>query len=77
MVKDVRSQDVNVLSGVPQRNVLLSLLFKLHTSDLSIIVENALVGYADDSILVAEEIKPGNRMPAISFPNYDLAHIGN
>ena len=44
---------VNVVSGVLQGSVLGLLLFLLYTSELFSILENKLIGYADDSILMA------------------------
>ena len=49
MVDGCRSKLVNVVSGVPQGNVLGPLLFLLYMSELFSIVENKLIGYADDS----------------------------
>ena len=51
MVDDFRSKLVNVVSGVPQGSVLGLLLFLLYTSELFSILENKLIGYADDSTL--------------------------
>ena len=53
MVDGCRSKLVNVVSGVPQDSVLGPLLFFLHTSELFSILENKLIGYADDSTLMA------------------------
>ena len=44
---------VDVVSGVPQGSVLGPLLFLLYTSELFSILENRLIGYADDSTLMA------------------------
>ena len=41
------------------------------------ILENTLVGYDGDSTLVAEVPKLGNRVPAVSTLNHDLARIGD
>ena len=53
IVDGCRSKLVNVVSGVPQGNVLGPLLFLLYTSVLFSILENKLIGYADDSTLMA------------------------
>ena len=44
------SKQVNVVSGVPHGSVLGPLLFLLYTSELFTILENKLIGYADDSL---------------------------
>ena len=50
-----RSENVMVVSGFPYGSVLGPLLFFfLHTSDLPVIQENIIVGYADDSTLLDE-----------------------
>ena len=48
-----RSKLVNVVSGVPMCSVLGPLLYLLYTTDLFSILENKLIGYADDSTLIA------------------------
>ena len=53
MVDGCRSKLVNVVSGVPQGSVLGPLLFLLYTSELFSILEIKLIGYADDSTLIA------------------------
>ena len=53
MVDGCRSKLVNVVSGVPQGSVLVPLLFLLYTSELFSVLENRLIGYADDSTLIA------------------------
>ena len=53
MVDGCRSKLVNVVSGVLQGSVLGPLLFLLYTLELFSILENKLIGYADDSTLMA------------------------
>ena len=47
------SKMVNAMSGVLQSSVLDPLLFLLYTLELFSILENKLIGYADDSTLIA------------------------
>ena len=61
MVDGCRSKLVNVVSGVPQGSVLGPLLPLLYTSELFCILENKLIGYADDSTLMAV-VPPGARV---------------
>ena len=53
MVDGFRSKLVNVVSGETQGSVFGPLLFLLYTSELFSILENKLIGYADDSTLMA------------------------
>ena len=53
MAESCRSKLVSIVAGVPQGSVLGSLLFQLYTSELFSIMENKLIGYADDSTLIA------------------------
>ena len=62
MVDRCRSKLVDVVSGVPQGSVLCPLLCLLYTSELFSIVENKLIGYADDSTLMAVVSSPGVRV---------------
>ena len=59
MVDGCLSQLVNVVSGVPKDSVLGPLLSLLYTSELFSILENILIGYADDSTLIAVVPPPG------------------
>ena len=52
MVNSCRSTLANVVSGKQQGNALGTLLFLLYTSELFSILENKLIGYADDSTLI-------------------------
>ena len=59
LVDGCRRKLVNVVSGVLQVCVLL---FLLYTSELFSILENKLIGYADDSTLMAVVTSPGSRV---------------
>ena len=54
-----RSKLVDVVSGVPQVSDLGPLLFLLYISELFPILENKLIGYANDSTLTAVVPSPG------------------
>ena len=62
MVDGCRSKLVDVVSGVPQVSVWGPLLFLLFTSVLFSVLENKLIGYADDSTLMAVVPSPGVRV---------------
>ena len=62
------SKLVNVVSRVPKGSILGPLLFLLYTSDLFSILENKLIGYADDSTLMAVVPLPGVRV-AVAVPD--------
>ena len=53
LVDGCRNKLVNIVSGVPQGSVLGLLLFLLYTLEFFSILENKLIGYADDSTLMA------------------------
>ena len=56
------SKLVDVASGVPHGSVLGPLLILLYTSEIFSILENKLIGYADDWTLMAVMPSPGVRV---------------
>ena len=54
MVSGCRSKLVDVVSAVRQGSIFGPLLFLLYTSELFSILENKLIGYADDSTVMAD-----------------------
>ena len=77
LVDGCRSNLVDVVSGVPQGGVLSPLLFLLYTSELFSILENKLIGYADDSPLMAIVPSPGVRAAVAESPNRDLSRVSD
>ena len=75
LVDGCRSKLVKVVSGVPQGSVLGPLLFLLYTSELFSIMENELIGYADDSTLVAVVPSPDVRIAVAESLNRDLSRV--
>ena len=76
-VDDGLSSFVDVVSAVPQRSVLDPLLFILYTADLLSIVDNLLVGYADDATLISVAQRPANRVSVSNSPQCDIDKISN
>ena len=72
MVDGRRSKLDNRVSGVPQGSVLGPLLFLLYNSELFSILENKLIGYADDSTLIAVVPSPGLRVAVAESLSRDL-----
>ena len=70
-----RSKLVDVVSGVPQGCVFGPLLFLLYTSELFSILENKLIGYADDSTLIAVVPSPGVRVTVAESLIRDLGRV--
>ena len=63
---------------MPQGSVLGSvLLFLLHTSELFKILENKLIGYADDSTLMAVVPSPGVRVTVAESLIRDLGRVSD
>ena len=75
MVDGCRSKLVNVVSGMPQGSILGPLLFLLYTSELFSILENKLIGYADDSTLTAVVPSPGIRVAVAESLIRDLGRV--
>jgi hypothetical protein len=75
VVDGTYSEFENVVSGVPQGNVLGPLLFVVYTADLFLLVQNHLVNYADDSTLFAIVGSPADKPYVAASLNVDLACI--
>ena len=75
LVDGCRSKLVNVVSGMPQGSVLGLLLFLLYTSELFSVMENKLIGYADDSTLISVVLSPGARVTVAESLNRDLVRV--
>ena len=69
------SSFVDVVYGVPQGSVLGPLLFILYTADLFSIVENLLVGYADDATLISVAQRPTNIVSVSNSLQCDIDKI--
>ena len=70
-----RSKLVGVVSGVPHGSVLVPLLFLLHTSEFFSILEKKLIGYADDTNLMAVVPSPGIKVTVAEFLLGDLGRV--
>ena len=75
MVDGYRSKLVDVVSGVPQGSVWGPLLFVLYTVELFSILENKLIGYADDSTLMAVVPYPALRVAVAESLIRDLGRV--
>ena len=60
---------------MPQCSVLGPLLFLLYTSELFSILQNKLIGYADDSTLMAVVSSPGVRVTVAESLIRDLGRV--
>ena len=75
LVDGCRSKLENVVSGVPQGSVLGPLLLLLYSSELFNILENTLIGYADDSTLMAIMPSTGVRVAVAESLIRDLGRV--
>ena len=71
----MRNDNVREVFGITQGSVFCPLPFLLYTSDLPMILENTLVGYADDSTLLSDFYKTNARMSAVLSLNRYLDRI--
>ena len=69
------STSVDVVSGVTQGSVLVSLLFILYTSELLHIIGYHIMGYADGTMIYAVISGPLSRPQVMESMNQDLAAI--
>ena len=76
MVDGCQSKLVDVVLRVPHGSVFGTLLFLLYTSsELFFILENKLIGYADDSTLMAVVPSPGLRITEAESLIHDLGRV--
>ena len=76
-VDGVCSSSIHVVSGMPQGSVLGPLLFLLYIADLPGLLQNVLVGYADDSTLLCKIPHPCDSATVAASVNDDLAVISD
>ena len=75
MVDGCRSKGVDAVSGEQQARVLVPLFFLLYTSEPFPILENKMIGYADDSTLIAVVPSPGVRVTLAESLIRDLGRV--
>ena len=76
-VDGVCSSSIYVISGMPQGSVLGSLFFLSYIADLPRLLQNEMVGYADDSTLLCRISHPRDRSSVAASLNGDLAVISD
>ena len=76
-VDGVFSSSIDAVPGVSQSSVLGPLLFLLYIADLPWLLQNELVGYADDSTLFCRIPHPRDRSSVAASLNDDLAVISD
>ena len=75
MVDGCGSKRVDIVLSVPQGSVLGPLLLVLYTSELFSILENKMIGFADDSTLVAVVPSPAIRVTVAESLVRDLGRV--
>ena len=75
VVDGCRSKLLDFVSEVPQGSVWGPVLFLLYTSELFFILEKKLIGYADDSTLMAVVPSPGIRVTVAKSLIRDLGRL--
>ena len=75
MVDGCLSKLVDIMSGVLQGSDFGPLLFLLYTWELFSILENKLIGYADDSTLIAVLPSPGVRVTVAQSLTRDFIKV--
>ena len=75
MVDGCQSTLVNIVSGVKQDSILDQLLFLLYTSEHVFRLENKLIGYADDSTMMAVVLSTGVRVTLAESLIRDLGRV--
>ena len=68
---------IDDVSGVPQGSVPGPLLFLLYIANFLGLLQNVLVGYADDSTLLCRTLHPRDRASVAASLNDDLAVISD
>ena len=69
------SSFLDVVSRVPQGSLLGPLLFILYTADLFSVVNNLLVGYAEDATLISVAQRSANRVAVSNLLQCDINKI--
>ena len=76
-VDGVCISSIDVVSGLPQGSVLGPLLFLLCIADLPLLLQNMVVGYADDSTLLCRIPHTRDRSSVAASLNDDMAAISD